>query len=139
MILEILRLVPSLLMSHRREALLAVRQPVPVRVSARPRYASIRHPLAAILAFGCMVALGDSSARAQTACGPRDDLVKLLADHYKESSVGIGLAQTGQLLEVFASSIGSWSMVMTTTDGKTCIVAAGDNWEMITKVKGTGI
>jgi len=126
-------------MPHRPESLFVVRQPVPVRVAVRPRFASIRHPLAALLAFAGLVALGDSSARAQTACGPREDLVKLLSDQYKESPVGIGLAQTGQLLEVFASSVGSWSMVITTTDGKTCIVAAGDNWEMVTKAKGTGI
>ena len=138
MILKILRLVPGLRMPHRLETLFAVQHPVPVRVAARPRYASVR-PLAAILAFGCAVVFGHSSAHAQVPCGPRQDLVKLLSDQYKESPVGIGLAQSGQLLEVFASSVGSWSMVMTTTDGKTCIVAAGDNWEMVTKVKGTGI
>lgn len=139
MILEILRLIPSLRMPHLPESLLIVRQPAPVRVAARPRYASLRRPLVSILVFGCMVAFGHSSVRAQVACGPREELVKLLSDQYKESAVGIGLAQSGQVLEVFASSIGSWSMVMTTTDGKTCIVAAGDNWEMVTKVKGTGI
>ena len=139
MIVEILRLVPGLWLSHWLESLLVVRRPAPVRVAARPRGASLRRPLAAFLLFGCMIAFGNSSAQAQMACGPREDLVKLLADQYKESPVGIGLAQTGQLLEVFASPVGSWSMVMTSTDGQTCIVAAGDNWEMITKVRGTGI
>ena len=139
MILEILRLVPGLWMTHWLESLLVVRRPAPVRVAARPRSASIRRRLAALLLFGCMIAFGGPPAQAQMPCGPREDLVKLLADQYKDSPVGIGLAQSGQLLEVFASSVGSWSMVMTSTDGKTCIVAAGDNWEMITKVRGTGI
>jgi hypothetical protein len=139
MILEILHLIPSLSMPQWLGTLLTLRQAAPVRVAARPRYVSVRRPLAAVLVFGCMIAFGHSSARAQVACGPREELVKLLSNQYKESPVGIGLAQSGQVLEVFASSIGSWSMVMTTTDGKTCIVAAGDNWEMVTKVKGTGI
>ena len=121
------------------EALFIDRQPIPVRVSSRPRYASIRRPLAAILTLGCLVTFGHESAHAQGACGPRDKLVEALSDQYKESPVGIGLVQSGQVLEVFASSSGSWSMVMTAADGKTCIIAAGDNWEMITKVKGTGI
>jgi len=139
MILETLRLVPGRWMPHWLESFLVVRRPAPVRVTVRPGGASIRCPLAAFLLFGCMAAFGDTSAQAQMPCGSREDLVKLLADQYKESPVGIGLAQTGQLLEVFASSVGSWSMVMTSTDGKTCIVAAGDNWEMIIKVRGTGI
>jgi hypothetical protein len=53
--------------------------------------------------------------------------------------VGIGLAQPGQVLEVFASSNGSWTMVMTMPDGKACLIAAGDNCEMVTRIKGSPI
>jgi hypothetical protein len=89
--------------------------------------------------LGCSLLLGPSEASAQASCGPRDQIVKVLADQYKEDPVGIGLAQPGQVLEVFASRAGTWSMVMTMPDGKACLIAAGDNWEMVTKIKGSPI
>ena len=39
-------------------------------------------------------------------------------------------------MEVFASSHGSWTMVLTMPDGKACMIATGDNWEMVTRIKG---
>ncbi|QRM30360.1 hypothetical protein [Microvirga sp. VF16] len=137
--LKTLRLISIPKVPHWLKTLLIVRQPVPVRAVARPHYASAYRSLAVISVLGGLVAFGPSSAHAQVVCATREKLVELLSDQYKESPVGIGLAQSGQVLEVFASSAGSWSMVMTATDGKTCIIAAGDNWEMVTKVKGTGI
>jgi len=96
----------------------------------------LHRSLAAFSLLGAVLLAGPSVASAQTSCGPRDQLVKILADRYKEDPVGIGLAQPDQVLEVFASQAGTWSMVMTMPDGKACLIAAGDNWEMITKVKG---
>ena len=98
----------------------------------------IRHSLAPLALLGA-VALATPATSAQTSCGPREQLVKLLADQYKEDPVGMGLAQPGQVLEVFASSNGSWTMVMTMPDGKACMIAAGDNWEMVTKIKGNPV
>jgi hypothetical protein len=99
----------------------------------------IRFSLAPLAAVAVLAAAGSSPAIAQSACGPREQLVKLLADQYKEDPVGMGLSQPGQVLEVFASSNGSWTMVMTLPDGKACMIAAGDNWEMVTKIKGSPI
>ena len=101
----------------------------------------IRRSLAVLSILGCslLAAPTESSAQVQASCGPRDQLVKLLSDRYKEDPVGIGLAQPGQVLEVFASQAGTWSMVMTMPDGKACLIAAGDNWEMLTKVKGNPV
>jgi hypothetical protein len=56
-----------------------------------------------------------------------------------KSLLNARLAQPGQVLEVFASSNGSWTMVMTMPNGKACLIAAGDNWEMVTKIKGNPI
>ena len=96
----------------------------------------IRYALPPLAAIAALTLLGPTTASAQTACGPREQLVKLLTDQYKEDPVGMGLAQPGQVLEVFASSSGSWTMVMTMPNGKACMIAAGDNWEMVTKAKG---
>jgi hypothetical protein len=99
----------------------------------------IRTPLVPFAILGTIIALGSTPASAQSSCGPREQLVKMLADQYKEDPVGMGLAQPGQVIEVFASSNGSWTMVMTMPDGKACLIAAGDNWEMVTKIKGNPI
>ncbi len=99
----------------------------------------VRSSLAPLAALAALTAAAASPASAQSACGPREQLVKLLADQYKEDPVGMGLAQPGQVLEVFASSSGSWTMVITLPDGKACMIAAGDNWEMVTKIKGNPV
>ena len=99
----------------------------------------IRSSLTPLAALAVVTAIGTSPASAQSACGPREQLVKLLADQYKEDPVGMGLSQPGQILEVFASSNGSWTMVMTMPDGRACLIAAGDNWEMVTRVKGSPV
>ncbi|MCD6070324.1 MAG: hypothetical protein K0S42_840 [Microvirga sp.] len=99
----------------------------------------IRSSLTPLAALAVLTAIGTSPASAQSACGPGEQLVKLLADQYKEDPVGMGLSQPGQILEVFASSNGSWTMVMTMPDGRACLIAAGDNWEMVTRVKGSPV
>lgn len=99
----------------------------------------IDRSLAVLSILGCSCLVGPSEALAQASCGPRDQIVKVLADQYQEDPVGIGLARPGQVIEVFASQAGTWSMVMTMPDGKACLIAAGDNWEMMTKVKGNPI
>jgi hypothetical protein len=99
----------------------------------------IRNLLASFAVLGAIIACAITPASAQSSCGPHEQLVKVLADQYKEDPVGIGLAQPGQVLEVFASSNGSWTMVMTMPDGKACLIAAGDNWEMVAKIKGSPI
>src|SRR5690349_9278889 len=96
----------------------------------------VRRPLALAALIGAVAAYGITPTTAPSSGGPRERRVKLLADQYKEEPVGIGLAQPGQVLEVFASSGGTWTMVMTMPDGKACLIAAGNNWEMVTKIKG---
>jgi hypothetical protein len=98
-----------------------------------PRYAA----LAALVTLG--VAASGFSASAQSQCGPRQDLVKNLGDKFKESPIGRGLTQPGQVLEIFASQSGSWTMVVTTPNGTSCLIAAGENWDMMAFAKGTPI
>jgi hypothetical protein len=80
-----------------------------------------------------------SSAVAQPQCGPRDQIVKALGESFKEAPVGMGVTEPGQLIELFASSSGSWTMVATAPNGTSCLIAAGENWDMVRRVKGHGI
>jgi len=65
------------------------------------------------------------------ACGMRKDLVGYLTKRYKEHPRAIGLVSKNSVLEIMVSKKGTWSILVTMTDGRTCIVAAGQNWEDI--------
>ena len=77
-----------------------------------------------------------SSASAQARCGPRDKIVKALGENFKEAPIGIGITEPGQVVELFASSSGTWTMVVTAPNGTSCLVAAGESWDMVRAAKG---
>lgn len=72
-----------------------------------------------------------SPATAQAVCGPHGDVVKKLEGDFKEARAGLGLAGNGGLVELFVSEEGGWSVLVTRPDGMTCMIAAGDNWEIM--------
>ena len=74
-------------------------------------------------------------ASAQAACASHKEVTKALANGHSEEPVGIGLASTGNVVEVFSSSDGStWSIVMTMPNGVSCLVSSGESWESLTSV-----
>ena len=83
--------------------------------------------------------LAPSIAFAQPACLPHGAMVDLLAGRYSEQRVSVGLETGGRLIEVFATADGgTWTMVMTTPNGVTCVIAAGLEWQDVEpKGKGT--
>ena len=52
--------------------------------------------------------------------------------------MGIGLDFSGNVLELFASPQGSWSILVTFPDGRTCMVTHGEDWQRLTVPKGKG-
>ncbi len=78
-------------------------------------------------------------AAAQTPCGERGFIVKKLADDYSERAVARGLANTGAVFELFASPAGTWTLVVTTPAGLTCMVAAGARWQTLPGPHPTGL
>ncbi len=73
-----------------------------------------------------------SAAEDSMACGKRDEMLGHLSGKYDEEPIAMGLATNGSLVEVLASSAGgSFTIVYTTPDGLTCMVAAGSNWETV--------
>jgi hypothetical protein len=89
-------------------------------------------------AFGC-VALSSvafvtlPAVAADQACGARDTVVQQLAKDFAERPVAMGLASNGNVIEVFNSAkAGTFTIVMTTPTGQSCLVAAGEGWEPVT-------
>lgn len=92
-----------------------------------------RDILAAGLGFG-ILCLCATEAFSQTAgnCGPRDRIVTMLSEKYKETRQSIGLAKNGRVMEVFASDeTGTWTVTITMPTGTTCLVASGQAFEAV--------
>ena len=62
-------------------------------------------------------------------CGPHDKIIATLSKQFQEKQEAIGLAATGQVMEVYVSREGSWTILVSTTNGMTCVIGAGEGWE----------
>ncbi len=75
-------------------------------------------------------------ASAQAVCGERAKIVELLQTRHAESRRAVGLASNGTLLEIFASAAGTWTVLMTFPDGRTCMMADGEAWRLLEREAG---
>ncbi len=76
-------------------------------------------------------ALNVSAANAQMICGERAKFIDHLAKAHKEAPSSIGMTSSGQVIEVLTSAKGSWSIIITQPNGKSCLVATGEAWEAV--------
>ena len=71
-------------------------------------------------------------------CAPREMVVDRLANKYGETRQSIGLGANNAVVEVFASDAsGSWTIVVTSPNGLTCLVASGQAFESLAEVLPT--
>lgn len=84
------------------------------------------------------IALLNTPAAAQNSCGSRDTVVKLLGNEYDETTVAVGLASNGGVIEVLSASDGkTWTIMLTMPDGTSCVVASGEAWiDVLRRAKG---
>ena len=67
--------------------------------------------------------------RPQMVCDTHDSIVEMLGDKYGETWRGGGLAGPTAIFEIWASeATGTWTILKTTPNGFTCIMAVGDGW-----------
>ena len=68
-------------------------------------------------------------AQAQSNCAARDRVVQSLETSYGEVFAGGGMQNAQRIFEVwFSEEKGTWTILMTNADGKSCIMASGTNW-----------
>lgn len=88
----------------------------------------------ALIAIGvwlvASILLPVASAKAQVtipgvACSPRSVVVDKLGKKYSEKQIGVGIVGPEAILEMWASEKGTFTMLVTTKDGRTCILASG--------------
>lgn len=76
-----------------------------------------------------LLTLFPTIAEAQLACAARDDVVNELAQRFKEAPEANGITPDGMLIEVFVSEARSWTILITSPQGISCLAASGENWE----------
>ena len=85
------------------------------------------------LAITAVALLLAGSARAQEPtgppCGDRTSVVRNLHRGFGEFLVGYGLSNVGTVFEVYASRTGTWTIIATSGNGVSCLVASGEAWE----------
>ena len=91
--------------------------------------------LGTALLFAAALAAPMTAMAAPTNCGPRNELLKVLAKKYSEAPTAVGLSSTGALVEVLTSDRGNtWTILVSKPDGTSCLVAAGEEWQALKRV-----
>lgn len=69
-------------------------------------------------------------------CGERQEMVKDLDRQFDERPMAVGQVDGSAVVEILVSGAGSWTILATGTDGTSCIVSAGEDFEAILPVRG---
>ena len=83
--------------------------------------------VAALAAISLVSIAGIAEAAPQ--CGNHDKIVDVLGDKFKESRRVMGVVNSTAVMEIFKSKQGTWTIVITDTNGMSCITAAGEEWQ----------
>lgn len=99
---------------------------------------------AVLLAAAPIYADGGRNDVVQTAangalCGNRTDIVRSLGDQFHEKQRAVGVVDSNAILEVFVSTAGTWTIIATGTDGKSCLVTSGEGWDSMTMMAGADV
>ncbi len=90
-----------------------------------------------VLAVIGVLYLSAPAAEAQELCVLHQSAVAKLAAQYDEQVVGRGLAQSGKaMVELFVSGTGSWTAMVTDTQGRSCVIASGVSWSALPLIVG---
>jgi len=60
---------------------------------------------------------------------------KVLAEEFNQTPWGVGIAKTGKgLMQLYVTGSGeTWTLVLSTPNGMSCVVAAGESWQELAK------
>lgn len=78
-----------------------------------------------------LLALASSDVAAQQQrqmCAPRKPLLEKFLQEFGEAPVAGGLDAQGNLIEILASPSESWTAIVSSPSGQTCVVGSGQSW-----------
>jgi hypothetical protein len=64
-------------------------------------------------------------------CGKHDDIAKVLTSKYQETRHILGVVNSRMVMEIFTSPMGTWTVLVTGTDGTSCVTASGEEWQEV--------
>lgn len=83
--------------------------------------------------FGVVLLTQTSAAQGPAPRGPpcakHSDVIAHLRNVFGEHLIGSGLANGGLVFELHVGQTGSWTVIATTPQGMSCLVATGEAWE----------
>ena len=89
-----------------------------------------------LLSAVVVMVLGPRWAHAQTStrnamlpCGDTKELMKVLSEKYGESPIGIGINTQGEMTTLFVSKAGTYTFVISSPNGQSCVASGGTDWE----------
>lgn len=90
----------------------------------------MRKVLAAIVA-ACVCGPSADALAVEVQCAKHTQLAGMLAKKYSENPIAMGSVNADRFMQLFVSPMGSWTILVTDTEGVACILAAGQNWEKL--------
>ncbi len=89
----------------------------------------------AITVLSCLLFLGAvemAQGQNMSVCLPHADAITELKESYNEVPRGLGVGQRGVVVvELFVSPEGTWTVLITGTNGMSCIGASGGAWRFM--------
>ncbi len=88
------------------------------------------------LVIPLLAAVPTLAAESRPVCSERAKFLNALSSVHSESPVAMGLGANGSVVGVLASKTGSWTILVTSPNGTTCVVAVGEGWETLKTTPG---
>jgi hypothetical protein len=97
----------------------------------------MKNRLALLLLWPALTAQAESPI-AEVICAPRAEMVDRLTVRMGSAVTATGIRDIEAVMEVWTSPSGRWTLVQTYSDGRSCILAMGEAWDMPALPKDTG-
>lgn len=75
-------------------------------------------------------------AAASALCGPRAQVATNLALNFNETAVAMGERDSKNAAVLYVSPEGTWTIVLTGSDGVSCAVDSGVSWTTLDELRG---
>ncbi|WP_112811796.1 hypothetical protein [Ensifer sp.] len=72
-----------------------------------------------------------AASQVAASCAQRSEVIEFLLRQYQERPAGIGLINPHAVMEFYAADSGTWTLVVTDVNGRSCVVLAGKSWEVL--------
>ena len=92
-----------------------------------------------MLLIAALMALGSAAEAQETYCAPADQIAQALLNGHQERPAGLGVAAGGNLMVLYVSPEGSFTVVIEGPDGVACLAASGEGWEMLAEQEGPSL